>query len=97
MSVLLAHNETKGLLQIERLSGVTNELIDRLHEEAGGRRERCWMNVLIALLDADHLYHESVRRRLSSRLGDLPHHSKGLFKGQAHPAYPNSLPASGSP
>ena len=36
MSVLLAHSEVKGLLQGERLGGVTNELIDPLREEAGG-------------------------------------------------------------
>ncbi|MDE0166569.1 MAG: hypothetical protein OXH92_04930 [Bryobacterales bacterium] len=36
LCVLLAHREIKLLLQVESLGGITDEPLDRLHEEVVG-------------------------------------------------------------
>ena len=56
------------------------------------------VNVLIALLDADHLHHEAVRRWLRDNIREgwatCPLTENGCVRIMAQPAYPNRLPAS---
>ena len=56
------------------------------------------VNVLIALLDAEHLHHESARRWLRDNIqhgwATCPITQNGCLRIMAHPAYPNSLAAS---
>ena len=54
------------------------------------------VNVLIALLDADHLHHESARGWLRSNIqhgwATCPITENGCLRIMAQPAYPNPLP-----
>ena len=56
------------------------------------------VNVLIALLDADHLHHEAARRWLRDNIREgwatCPLTENGCVRIMAQPAYPNRLPAS---
>ncbi len=56
------------------------------------------VNVLIALLDAEHVHHEAARRWLRANIrhgwATCPITQNGCLRVMAHPAYPNSLPAS---
>ncbi len=56
------------------------------------------VNVLIALLDADHLHHEAARLWLRDNIDDgwatCPLTEIGCVRIMAQPAYPNRLPAS---
>ena len=56
------------------------------------------VNVLIALLDAEHLHHEAARRWLRDNIrhgwATCPITQNGCLRIMAHPAYPNSLAAS---
>ena len=55
------------------------------------------VNVLIALLDADHMHHEAARRWLRDNIRDgwatCPLTENGCVRVMAQPAYPNPLPA----
>ena len=55
------------------------------------------VNVLIALLDADHLHHEAARRWLRDNIRDgwatCPLTENGCVRIMAQPAYPNCQPA----
>ena len=55
------------------------------------------VNVLIALLDADHLHHETARHWLRDNVrhgwATCPITQNGCLRVMAQPAYPNSLPA----
>lgn len=54
------------------------------------------MNVLIALLDADHLHHHAARRWLAAHIGlgwaSCPITENGCVRIMSQPAYPNALP-----
>ena len=56
------------------------------------------VNVLIALLDVDHMHHETARHWLRENIRDgwatCPFTEIGCVRVMAQPAYPNSLPAS---
>ena len=56
------------------------------------------VNVLIALLDADHLHHQTARRWLRDNIrhgwATCPITQNGCLRVMAQPAYPNSLSAS---
>ncbi len=56
------------------------------------------VNVLIALLDADHLHHEAARRWLRDNIREgwatCPLTENGCVRIMAQPAYPNRLQAS---
>lgn len=56
------------------------------------------VNVLIALLDAEHLHHESARLWLRDNIrhgwATCPITQNGCLRIMAHPTYPNSLAAS---
>ncbi len=56
------------------------------------------VNVLIALLDAEHLHHEPARRWLRDNIqhgwATCPITQNGCLLIMAHPTYPNSLAAS---
>ena len=56
------------------------------------------VNVLIALLDAQHLHHEAAVRWLKENLrhgwATCPITQNGCLRTMAQPAYPNCLPAS---
>ena len=53
------------------------------------------VNVLIALLDAEHLHHESARRWMRDNIrhgwATCPITQNGCLRIMAHPAYPNGL------
>ena len=55
------------------------------------------VNVLIALLDADHMHHEAAGRWLRDNIRDgwatCPLTENGCVRIMAQPAYPNRLPA----
>lgn len=55
------------------------------------------VNVLIALLDAEHLHHESARRWLRDNIrhgwATCPITQNGCLRIMAHPSYPNRLSA----
>lgn len=54
------------------------------------------VNVLIALLDADHVHHRSATRWLAANLGEgwasCPIAINGCIRIMAQPAYPNAAP-----
>ena len=54
------------------------------------------VNVLIALLDVDHMHHEAARRWLRDNIRDgwatCPLTENGCVRIMAQPAYPNCLP-----
>lgn len=54
------------------------------------------VNVLIALLDADHALHERATawfaRRAQSGWASCPLTQNGCVRGMSHPSYPNALP-----
>lgn len=56
------------------------------------------VNVLIALLDAQHLHHDAAGRWLAENIGHgwatCPITENGCVRIMAQPGYPNSLPAS---
>ncbi len=56
------------------------------------------VNVLIALLDAEHLHHDAAWRWLRNNIGfgwaTCPITQNGCLRVMAHPAYPNSVPSS---
>ena len=56
------------------------------------------VNVLIALLDAQHLHHEAAVRWLKDNIrhgwATCPITQNGCLRTMAQPAYPNCLPAS---
>ena len=55
------------------------------------------VNVLIALLDADHLHHKAARQWLRDNIqtgwATCPITQNGCLRVMAQPVYPNSLPA----
>ena len=55
------------------------------------------VNVLIALLDADHLHHEAAKHWLRDNIGEgwatCPLTENGCIRIMAQPAYPNRVPA----
>lgn len=55
------------------------------------------VNVLIALLDSDHVHHERaadwLRRNIRSGWASCPITQNGCVRIMAQPAYPNALPA----
>jgi hypothetical protein len=57
------------------------------------------VNVLIALLDADHVHHaravDWLRRNAASGWASCPITQNGCIRIMSHPAYPNPLPIAG--
>ncbi len=56
------------------------------------------VNILIALLDAEHLHHEAARRWLRDNIqhgwATCPITQNGCLRIMSHPDFPNCLPAS---